>query len=942
MATTGDAVVDDAPDAVWGNTPAAAPASINERSATPGVARSVSFSTPEAEDNEPLPQGPSEPKESTPLLRSTSSASSQSGEPGFIDRIRGTITRSLEGTQRQIEADFGPGWRQLVNSAETSREASTSWFRRQWNDIQEAFVLGWNHVLDGWDAFFGYVDANHTIEQKNLGCLGLGIAVFLLFLWIYGAVMVLNPIPVEPNLPEPQLPSEPIFTPHPPVPPTPSPSPEPEQAFLCTSADCVHISASILSSIDRSIDPCGDFYQYSCGGFLKSNPITEAGESISVYSLLQDKVDADIDKILKDRSLRTKSPNAALLTSAQSFFASCLDTAAISQRGVKPLTDFLTDRISSEFPVVVPIFPGGGKKLEKDRLVRVLVESHSVGTAALFAFHVEPAHGLWPNNVPALTPAGHLGLDKDAYLDNDVVTAYKAVVAKALEKVVGGTGALTRKLSFLQLADLAVEFEAKLAAITPSRFDLIHTFNTSISIADLAAAAPAIPWESYITRRLESISIRNASANKTAIAAIARCTYGPCLRVTSGLTYFANLSALIETTAPNVLETYFLWQNVLELMPLVGEELVKEARGLAGKLRGVRKEEGGRDGFCKKLTLNYLGDLVSGLFDEYALDDRTHSTTAHAIQRIRLAFLDRLPHYTYLSEENPHMEAVSKIESARVALGSEPLVSNATVLTAKYAGIDFEALPLFEAAVRVREAADDVNLDRISGLAFRGVEEAFAYQIRPMMSVPQNRLFVPAGALHFPFRSQLVPSYVFYGAIATRLAGRLFHTIDTTGRYYDYSGAQLDWFTPRSAAIFEDRSKCYADQLSSQPPISFPNGTAVPLKGEHMKLAAAAYHQGLEVALDAWKAQRVAVGGGASNPVLPALEGYTQEQLFFISYAMRECGSRTPQELARMAAGRHPPPRARVNLAVANSKAFAKAFKCWRDTPMNPVDKCQL
>ena len=55
---------------------------------------------------------------------------------------------------------------------------------------------------------------------------------------------------------------------------------------ICLTADCVKVAADIINSADFTVDPCEDFYQFACGGWIKSNPIPDGKSSWNTFKKL--------------------------------------------------------------------------------------------------------------------------------------------------------------------------------------------------------------------------------------------------------------------------------------------------------------------------------------------------------------------------------------------------------------------------------------------------------------------------------------------------------------------------------------------------------------------------------------------------------------------------------------------------------------------------------
>ena len=79
----------------------------------------------------------------------------------------------------------------------------------------------------------------------------------------------------------------------------------------CLSSVCVNSASDIMKRIDLSVDPCVDFYKYSCGGMdNKLNPIPDDKSSVSTSSLLQLEI---------DKKIRGKLTRFAIFISNETF-----------------------------------------------------------------------------------------------------------------------------------------------------------------------------------------------------------------------------------------------------------------------------------------------------------------------------------------------------------------------------------------------------------------------------------------------------------------------------------------------------------------------------------------------------------------------------------------------------------------------------------------------
>ncbi|KAI9310542.1 hypothetical protein DFJ73DRAFT_496044 [Zopfochytrium polystomum] len=124
-------------------------------------------------------------------------------------------------------------------------------------------------IADKWEATKDY-GKSLTPFQRGLAIAGIVIIVLLLIPYSIAVYLIYHP-PVH-------GPGSPISVP-PPAPKSP----------LCVSPDCVLAAASILPSLNTSVDPCDDFYEFTCGNWLYSNPIADQEVSVSTWTEIRDR-----------------------------------------------------------------------------------------------------------------------------------------------------------------------------------------------------------------------------------------------------------------------------------------------------------------------------------------------------------------------------------------------------------------------------------------------------------------------------------------------------------------------------------------------------------------------------------------------------------------------------------------------------------------------------
>lgn len=195
---------------------------------------------------------------------------------------------------------------------------------------------------------------------------------------------------------------------------------------------------------------------------------------------------------------------------------------------------------------------------------------------------------------------------------------------------------------------------------------------------------------------------------------------------------------------------------------------------------------------------------------------------------------------------------------------------------------------------------------------------------------PGNEIVFPAGIMQFPVFDVTVPQYVSYGAFGSVSGHELSHAFDSTGRHYDQNGNFTDWWTPATVSGFEERAECFVKQYGEYS-VPGPDDKPIHVNGRLTLGENIADAGGISAAFAAWRKR----AKETRNQDLPGLEHFSQEQLFFVSYANWWCGkSRRETAVQRILTDPHAPKWARILGTMANSRDFKESFGCAKKEPV--------
>ncbi|CAH0403542.1 unnamed protein product [Chilo suppressalis] len=689
--------------------------------------------------------------------------------------------------------------------------------------------------------------------------------------------------------------------------------PEPKESSVCLSSSCIYTASEVIRALDTSQDPCEDFYEFACGGWIRNNPIPEGKSTWGIFS----KIELQNQLIIRYALEKVNVTDGGAEAKARIYYDACIDTnETIEKLGEKPLLSVIKNLGGWH---LLPSTAVQNHRWNLQTLLQDVQNTYNLG--GLFNWAVTEDDRNSSVHVIVLDQGGLNLPTRDNYLNK---TAHKKVLDAYLDymtRICMLLGA-NKTEARIQMSRV-IQFETELANITtPSedRRDEEGLYNP-YTIRQWQKEAPFLNWTLFFN---DAFKLVNRSISDTERIVV----YAP--------DYFRNLTKVIAKYSKTeddkrTLTSYMMWQVSRSLSTYLSKSFRDATKILRKALFGSEgTEESWR--YCVTDTNNAIGFAVGAMFVREVFHGEAKTQGEIMIDNIRAAFKRNLDHLDWMDTET-RTAAEVKADAITDMIGFPDYILQKEELDKQYEGLEVKPNEYFEnnIAFNVYSLTNDLKkLDQPVNKTKWGMTPS---TVNAYYTPTKNQIVFPAGILQLPFYDGDNPKSVNYGAMGVVMGHELTHAFDDQGREYDRFGNLNQWWNNATIARFKKRAECIQKQYSDYA-----------MEGQHLNGKQTlgeniADNGGLKASFHAYvdysKMARV-------NFTLPGLN-YNHRQLFFISFAQVWCSAMT-KESTKMQIEKddHTIAKYRVVGPISNLKEFSEEFGCKIGSKMNPKHKCEV
>jgi len=645
-----------------------------------------------------------------------------------------------------------------------------------------------------------------------------------------------------------------------------------------------------IETIDKSIDPCVDFYQYACGNWIKNSEIPPDQSRWGSFTELHER-NLDIEREILEKDAAGGMNRTPVDQKIGDLYGSCMNEKAVNEKGIAPVKPELTAIAAAK---------------DKRELIDELAKLDLMGQGSLFNFYSSPdLHNA--DLVIAYIDQGGLTLpDRDYYIkDDQKMKDMRQHLVEYVKQLFILAGQSTQQAA--DSAQTVLRIETGLANASMDRTARRDPKNRDHKMSRDEAVALAPDF--YLNQYFAGIGAPNFSQMNVV-----------------NPDFFKKVNGVLDAESMEALKTYVSWHVLNAAAPWLSQPFIDAnftfQQGLTGQ-----KEIQARWKRCVNLVDRELGEALGEKYVDATFGPEGKQRMLKMVDALEKSLAEDIQGLSWMSDETKK-QAQIKLEAIRNKIGYPEKYRD-------YSSVAIKPDDLLGNVERANTFESKRDLAKIDKPLDRKEWGMTPPTVNAYYSGSYNEIVFPAGILQPPFFDKSMDDAVNFGGIGVVIGHELTHGFDDQGRKFDPQGNLHDWWTAEDGKEFEKRVSCVANEYSN-----FVAVDDLKLNGRLTLGENTADNGGARIALMALEQM---IANDKSGKEGAKIDGYTPEQRFFLGFARVWCEKQRPEiARTRVLTDPHSPGKYRIDGVVQNMPEFEKAWGCKAGQPMVSENACHV
>lgn len=635
-----------------------------------------------------------------------------------------------------------------------------------------------------------------------------------------------------------------------------------------------------LANMDTTVAAGQDFYEYACGNWMKSHPLTAEYSRYGSFEVLDENNRKQLRELIEGLASK-QNESGSLAQKIGDVYNLAMDSVTLNQQGAEPIKEELQQIAAMK---------------DKSEIVPMITQLLNQGVGSYFSSFVYADPKNSDVNMFQLNQGGiNLG-EKEYYLDNDSATInirenYKKYIVKLFTLVGCSEAEATQKMNDVMEIETAIAKES---------FDAVQQRDPEanyhkMAYADFKKQFAGFDWDAYV----KGLGI------KTEIADLNVSQLEPIKEVVR----------LINTLPVSKHIAYLQFNLIDAAASCLSDDFVNARFDFYGKVLSGRQELSPRWKRAVSAVNGMLGEAVGQMYVEKYFPAAAKERMVKLVKNLQTALGERIDAQDWMSDSTK-LVAKEKLATFHVKVGYPDTWKD-------YSNLDIKKDSYWANSCRASKWTLDDNYSRLGKPVDKEEWLMTPQTVNAYYNPSTNEICFPAGILQYPFFDMNADDAFNYGAIGVVIGHEMTHGFDDQGRQFDKNGNLRDWWAAGDAERFNERVKVMADFFSNIEVLPGLKANGQLTLGENI-----ADHGGLSVSYLAFK-------NATKDAPLATESGLTPEQRFFLAYANVWAANVRDEEIrSRTKSDPHSLGRWRVNGALPHIDAWYEAFHI---TPNDPL-----